>query len=537
LPSAARQSPFAAQPIPSSWVKTMATDIDKKTYSAMNVFEKAAYHLKHFFKNVPSYLKRFFRAIGSLFIKIWQGFLSFWATYFEAFRKGDWATRLSFVVFGIGYFKRKQWARGLFLLAFQIGVIVLFVYWGYPYLSNLNLQNIKDYTCTYNKTTKKNECSGDNSFLILLYSLIMIVVLIAYVVIYFMQVKDSYANQVREKAGRRVSTFSKDIDALLNERFHTTLLAFPILGIVIFTIVPILFMICIAFTNYDVDHLPPKHVFSWVGWSNFSSIFSSTMGSNFSYAFQNVLSWTLVWAVFSTITCYFGGLVLALLINSHLTKLPKMWRTIFVITIAVPQFVSLMLIRYFFYDTGIVNTMLGKWGVIDWLKSVGWITTDYIPFFTNPTWIKVSVIFVNMWIGIPYMMLITTGILMNIRQDLYESARIDGAGKTRIFWSITMPYILTVTGPYLISSFVSNLNNFNVIYLLTADYTSSNIKLASVSASESDLLITWLFKMTVNDQNYKMASVIGIMIFLLSSFFTLIAFNQTIKGKREERFQ
>jgi arabinogalactan oligomer/maltooligosaccharide transport system permease protein len=101
-----------------------------------------------------------------------------------------------------------------------------------------------------------------------------------------------------------------------------------------------------------------------------------------------------------------------------------------------------------------------------------------------------------------------------------------------------MPYILQVTGPYLISSFVGNINNFNVIYLLTNAYKTSDTMLASVNASEADLLVTWLYKITTgNEIKYYMASVIGILIFLISTFFTLIAFNQTVKGNREEQFQ
>ena len=106
-------------------------------------------------------------------------------------------------------------------------------------------------------------------------------------------------------------------------------------------------MVCIAFTNYDYAHMPPSKFFSWVGWDNFATIFSGSSSSNyFGYAFLQIFWWTLVWALFATITCYFGGLILALLINSKKTVEPKVWRTIFVITIAVPQFVSLMGVFY-----------------------------------------------------------------------------------------------------------------------------------------------------------------------------------------------
>ena len=117
-------------------------------------------------------------------------------------------------------------------------------------------------------------------------------------------------------------------------------------------------------------------------------------------------------------------------------------------------------------------------------------------------------------------------------------SKIDGANAFQIFKKITMPYMLFVTGPSLITQFIANINNFNVIYLLTQDvYTTTNQALANSNAKEVDLLVTWLFRLTSEQYNYKMASVIGCVVFLISAFFTLIAFNRMIRGNQEERFQ
>jgi len=521
---------------------------------AVAVGEKPA---NAFWSSCAAKMASFFNNLRKSIVNFFIGIGHFFRGYFRIFTRGDWATKLSFLIMGFGFFFHGErqmlstedkgskeryviaWLPGLVFFLFQVAFNLVFFLWGLPYVSHLTLQGLQNHVCTYNKTTMRNECVGDNSFLILLFSILSLVLLVWFILVYFRSLKAVGENERMAQEGKPLPRAKDDLLALLDGKFYKTILALPVLGVVIFTIVPIIFMVCIAFTNYDYAHMPPSKFFSWVGWDNFATIFSGSSSSNyFGYAFLQIFWWTLVWALFATITCYFGGLILALLINSKKTVEPKVWRTIFVITIAVPQFVSLMLIRYFFYDTGIVNTLLKNWGVVDWARSIGWITTDYFPFFSDPVWIKVMVILVNMWVGIPYMMLITTGILMNIPADLYESARIDGAGPQRMFWQITMPYILQVTGPYLISSFVGNLNNFNVIYLLTSRYSSSNVKLASVNASESDLLVTWLYKITTgNEIKYYMASVIGILIFIVSAFFTLIAFSQTIKGRREERFQ
>ena len=101
-----------------------------------------------------------------------------------------------------------------------------------------------------------------------------------------------------------------------------------------------------------------------------------------------------------------------------------------------------------------------------------------------------------------------------------------------------MPYLLFVTGPALITDFVKNINNFNVIYLLTKDvYITTSQAMASSQAKEVDLLVTWLFRLTQDYYNYKMASAIGIIVFIICAVFTLVAFNRMIKGDKEGTYQ
>ena len=158
-----------------------------------------------------------------------------------------------------------------------------------------------------------------------------------------------------------------------------------------------------------------------------------------------------------------------------------------------------------------------------------------LPFWTNEHWARAMIILINIWIGIPYAMLMTTGLLMNIPEELYESARIDGANPFQMFRHITLPYMLFVTGPYLLTNYIANLNNFNVIYLLSQG-SPRGMKLAG-GAGYTDLLITWLYKMTVNNSDYKMAAVIGIMVFIICAVFTLVAFRFLLRGDKEKEFQ
>ena len=206
-------------------------------------------------------------------------------------------------------------------------------------------------------------------------------------------------------------------------------------------------------------------------------------------------------------------------------------------TIAIPQFVSLLYVSKLFVNTGIIGEPLGQLPFIhDFLEA-----NHYTSLWDSPTVSKILLIVINIWIGIPHIMLMATGILMNIPQDLYESSRIDGANSWQQFSRFTLPYMLFVTGPYLLTSFVGNLNNFNVIYLLSGG-NPINIDVGTaggVSVGHTDLLITWLFKMTLGsaETQYYMASIIGILVFAVVAVLSLIVYNVIPSTKNEEDFK
>ena len=367
---------------------------------------------------------------------------------------------------------------------------------------------------------------GHTSFLILLYGVVSIVVALLFIALWVSNVRGNYQNDLRLQKGEKLRTIKEDVRYFLNEKFHVPLLVLPFAGLLVFTVMPLIFMILIAFTNYDYAHMPPGKLFDWVGFANFKTFFSLSGGtSGFALVFLRVLIWTFVWAFFATFTNYFLGLVIALLINKKGIKLKALWRTLFVIAIAVPQFVTLLLMQKILDADGILNKILGT--------NILWLT-DQTHFALLP---RVMIILVNIWIGVPYTLLMCSGILMNIPTDYYEAARIDGASPVRIFFNITMPYMMYVTTPYLITQFVGNINNFNVIWLLTGGGPVDNLYYGGgTKAQSTDLLVTWLYRLTT-DQNprYNVASVIGIVIFVISAVMALIAYNRS-SSKREGDF-
>jgi arabinogalactan oligomer/maltooligosaccharide transport system permease protein len=277
-------------------------------------------------------------------------------------------------------------------------------------------------------------------------------------------------------------------------------------------------------------HTAGTNLFGWNGIRNFSAVFTGegSLGVEIKNRFLPVFGWTLIWAVLATLTCYFGGIILALLINKKGIKGKKLFRTVFIMTIAIPQFISLLAVRNLLGEYGPINSLLQNLGWID--KPIGFLglnTGD------SETLAKAMVIIINMWVGIPYTMLMTSGILMNIPTDLYEAARVDGASTFKMFRKITLPYVFFVTTPYLISSFVGNINSFNSIYLLTGGgptYTG-------YQAGGTDLLVTWLYKVTIDKGSYNTGAVIGIFTFLITATITLVTYRRSKAYNEEDTFQ
>ena len=463
----------------------------------------------------------------------------FFSDFGTAVARGDLFVKLTLLWWGAGYARRKQYVKAVLMTLLEVLLIFFTLNFAMDYVPKFGTLGTVQAEQTFNMVTMKSEWNDyDNSFMILLFSLFSFVVWAVAIVVWLNNVIIAYRLQLAEEQGKHINSFADDMRSYMDEKFHVTLLTLPVLGIVIFTAIPILLLILVAFTNYDQQHMPPTSLFTWVGLRNFVTLFGGGITTTFGYAFVRILGWTLVWSFFATLTTYFGGILMSLLLNSKRTRAPKLWRTMLVVTIAVPQFVSLLLMRNFFANTGIMNTFCAKIGLTGFLRDAGIISTNFIPFLSAPGWAHVMIILINIWIGIPYQMLIATGVLMNLPTDQIESARIDGANPFQVFKSITMPYMLQVTGPALVTDFVKTFNNFNVIYLLTQGvYVTTNQLMANSQAKEVDLLVTWLFTLTQDYYNYKMASVIGIMVFVVCAVFTLIAFNFMLRGDKEGTYQ
>ena len=490
------------------------------------------------FKNVGLSIAQFFKTCA---LAVKNEFVDIATT----FTKGNWAVKLSFFLFGAGNLYHGQIARGLLFLLFELIFITYMVLpsGGIYWLAKGNWFKIGATVGTVQGGFQYDPIfdtdvwmAGDDSVKVMLYGLLTIIFIIAFFYTWRLQVKQCRICMDITAQGKRIRSGKDDLKSLLDDQFHKTLLALPLSGIMLFTVLPIIYMVLIAFTSYDAAHDGYSNLFSWVGLTHFNELLNFGKGG-LGLAFGEILSWTLMWAFFATFTNYFLGMFVAIMINKKGIHFKKFWRTVLVMTIAIPQFISLLYVSKLFDSSGIIGKLINQIPTINQFL----LSNHYTSLWDSPVVAKVLVIVINIWIGIPYIMLMATGILMNIPQDLYESARIDGASGIQQYTKITLPYMMFVMGPYLLTSFVGNLNNFNVIYLLTGgNPLNTEIGTAGgVSVGHTDLLITWLYKMTLAspESQYYYGSVIGILVFIVVAGLSLIVYNIIPSTKNEEDYR
>ncbi|WP_435923670.1 carbohydrate ABC transporter permease [Paenibacillus sp. DYY-L-2] len=426
------------------------------------------------------------------------------------------ATILSILSMGLGQIYNRQFIKGLLFLAFEAFGIIYFI-------NNLRdaLWGIVTLGDTPRMLVKGKWVDGDHSIFIMIQSLITLLFLIVFLIVYVMNIRDARKIGAERENGKVPNNFIQSVRYVLDYKFAVAFLSIPALGILFFTVMPIIFMVMLAFTNYSApNHIPPAMLVDWVGFGTFKNLVAL---KTWSHTFYGVLTWTIIWAVLSTVTTYFGGLLVALLINQKGIRFKGVWRTILILPYAIPQLISLLVMRNMFNGQfGPVNQYLGYFGL------------GRIPWLTDPTWAKVTVILVNMWVGIPVSMLLILGVLTTIPKDMYEAAEVDGATGFQKFKIVTLPMVLFTTAPTLITQFAGNINNFNAIFLLTG---GDPVKGDYQYAGATDLLVTWLYKLTLNQNKYNMASAVGIIIFIIIAAFSIYNYRRTKSFKEEDMIQ
>ena len=258
--------------------------------------------------------------------------------------KAGLPVKASMLVMGTGQLMQKQWIKGILYLS-VLGTYIWYLVAG----------GVEDAIGFFTLGTQKADpwlgTPGDDSIMMLLKGLLFYIITALVIAIHIANVNNAYACDVKIKAGVKLPGFIKAVSIFADKKFYILALAVPIVGVLIFNVLPIVFMILISFTNYGGDIVPPELV-DWVGFDNFAKILSL---SEIKDTFLKILVWNLVWAFLATFLNYFGGLGLALLLNKKCVKGKAFWRAFPILAYAVPGFITLLGFKFMFSYGGPIN--------------------------------------------------------------------------------------------------------------------------------------------------------------------------------------
>lgn len=415
---------------------------------------------------------------------------------------------MSAVLWGSGQFMFcKQYLKGIFLFLLQFSVIAIELCSGYLYETMLGLVpdfDIRLHGGFFTKGvwgffTLGNIPREDHSILLLVRGVIAILLLTVVVIIWIWNIYNSYKT-TKEFDPTKQHPSSKEYAKKTLSKYFPQIVLTP-MGIlfVAVTVMPIIVTILIAFTNYSRTKLPPANIIDWVGLNNFKNLFNVPIWSS---TFFNILLWTVIWAVSVTLLSYFIGMFQAVLLNSVGAKSRKFYQSIMILPWAVPSMVTLLYLR------SILNGQFGQLNMF--LRDMGIIDSP-IPFLSDPLIARIVLIAVAVFLSYPSFMLMMLGVFSSTDESWYEAAKIDGANRWQQFRHITFPHVFTATAPLLIMSFAGNFNGFGIIYFITG---GGPVNPDYQFAGDTDILISWIYDLTLNHQMYSMASVMTILIFI-----------------------
>ena len=405
---------------------------------------------------------------------------------------------------GLGQIYNKQKTKGYIFLAVTVLFLAYFLGIGVGELAKL--------------VTLGTVRGQDNSLFILIRGAFHLIITIVYFLFYALNIKDAGTVAKRINNGITVPKTLKDMVHAIYENGFPYLLIIPSYIAMTFAIIfPVLVTLMIAFTNYDFKHTAPTTLLDWIGFQNFTNMWTL---STFRSAFTSVLGWTLIWALAASTLQIVLGILTAIVANQPFVKGKRIFGVIFLLPWAVPAFITILTFSNMFNDSvGAINAQV----IPLFAKIFPFLDGILIPWKTDPTWTKIALIMMQGWLGFPYIYVLTLGILQSIPNDLYEAAYIDGANGWQKFRNITFPMILAVAAPTLISQYTFNFNNFSIIYLFNDGGPGS----VGGNAGSTDILISWIYKLTTNTSpQYSMAAAVTLIISVIVISISMIAFKK-----------
>lgn len=282
------------------------------------------------------------------------------------------------------------------------------------------------------------------------------------------------------------------------------LIAPATVGLIALVVIPLGWEFWISMTNMSLKYFKDPQ---FKGLLNYGRVFTEPVLKDVTFwpLFLRTVLWTVINVAFHVI----GGLSLALLLNRKM-RFRGLYRTILVLPWAVPQVIAVLAWRNeFHYEFGFINIMLRGIG----LEPIQWLTTP------APNFIAMCI--TNIWLGIPFMMIILLGGLQSINDEYYEAAQMDGANPWQQFTSITVPLLSPVMTPAIILGTVWTFNNFNIPFFINQNEIES-----------SDILVTALFRAAFQYNRYGFSAAFAFVIFIILIAYSIFYLKRsgTLKG-------
>jgi arabinogalactan oligomer/maltooligosaccharide transport system permease protein len=428
------------------------------------------------------------------------------------------AALLSVFVWGAGQLFNKQWGKALFFFSVQALLVVIELATGTFKLItgqvDSHLRNAGFFikgiwgliTLGEIPRTSSQVRIYDHSTVLMISGLLATVILLLFAIIYIWNIRDAYKTrkQIMEGTVQSSRAYFKHV---MNYSFEYIAIAPGLTLVLLFTVVPLLFSAIVMFTNYNMFNIPPRNLVSWTGLQTIRDIISLPIWSR---TFVGVAIWTVIWAFIATFSNYIVGFIQAVILSSKSIKFPKLWRGLYILPWAIPAFISMLLFRNLFSQRGGINQLLLSTGIIE----------QSIPFLSNANWARFTLVIVNIWLGFPYAMALISGIMTSLNQEMYEAADIDGASGFQKMSYLTVPSVLASVAPLLILSVTHNFNNFGIVFFVTGG-GPANVNY--VHAGSTDILISWIYKLTLDQRMFNYAAVMSILIFIVLA--TVAAWN------------
>ncbi|HPJ21137.1 MAG TPA: sugar ABC transporter permease [Clostridia bacterium] len=363
--------------------------------------------------------------------------------------------------------------------------------------------------------TLKGDLRYVSSMIFLIEGILAIFLLVIAIFMIIVNFKDLRKIEAKKKKGIRPNNWHETKSKIFVDGYPYVVTLPAFITIIFVVLVPIATTILLSFTNRN--DLPNKTRFIWSGLSNYADLFAGKVGTA-AGPFWNIFGWTIVWTLASTTLAILLGFALALLLNNDRIKLKKLFRSVYLLPWAVPAFVSILFFRIMFGqgDAGVLRAFLGIETVIH-----------------NANLTRLVLILLQGWLGSAYVFILSTGVLQAVPDDLYEAAYMDGASSWKKLTRITLPIVLFQTMPLLIAQYTFNFNNFSIIYLFNGGGPNL-IEKYGIYAGSSDILLSYIYKLTMDRYYFAMGAAVTLVISLIVIFITFLGFRNT-KAFREER--